>query len=192
MTKPDIIFMMGPSGVGKGTQSQFLQEKYGYFHWENGAILRSMGNYKLKNGAILSEFIADGNFLPEEDIMDIVWAKIAEIPEGTQVIFDGIPRTLYQAQRMTQSFRDKGKKIATIYLDAHDEELVRRLLERAKTQGRADDHLEAITKRLAQFRELTAPALEYLRKETEFHDIDSRPPIPEVAEAIERKLGLHA
>jgi adenylate kinase len=192
MTKPDIIFMMGPSGVGKGTQSQFLVDGYGYFHWENGAILRSMGSYKLKNGATLSEFIADGNFPSDEDIMDMLWEKIAHIPDGTAIVFDGIPRTLYQAERMVEFFSGKGKKMATVYLDAHDEELVRRLLERARTQGRADDHLEAITKRLAQFRELTTPALEFLRAHTQFHDIDSRPPIPEVAEGIAHKLGLHA
>ena len=193
MTKPDVIFMMGPSGVGKGTQSTILADREGYFHWENGAVLRSMGDRRLKNGEILSEFIASGRFPSDEDIMELVWNKIQELPADKHIVFDGFPRTLFQAQQIAELFKGKGKTMATIYLDAHEEELVRRLSERAKTQGRSDDHdMEAIKRRLAQFEELTKPALEFLRGHTDFYDVDSRPAIPEVARTIEQILAAYA
>lgn len=192
---PDVIFMIGPSGAGKGTQSRVLGERFGYFHWDMGSILREMRDELLPldpAGRTIGEFITAGNFLIDDQLYGIITERLRRLPPNQKIIFDGVPRRLGQAEYLVRHLRERGHlRFATVYLNISPEETHRRLSIRRETEGRADDHPEAINLRLKQFEEATRPVLEYLRKEGAFVEIDGHPSIPEVTtEIITKALDL--
>lgn len=192
---PDVIFMIGPSGAGKGTQSRVLSERYGYFHWDMGSILREMRDEPLpfdKEGRTIGKFITAGNFLADDQLYEIISERLERLPVDQRIIFDGVPRRLGQAEYLVGHLREKGRThFATVYLNISADETHRRLSVRREAEGRTDDHPEAIELRLRQFEEATRPVLDYLRKEGAFVEIDGHPSIPEVTtEIITKALDL--
>ncbi len=183
--------MMGPQGSGKGTQARNLEQKLGFFYWEMGAILRNMRDYTLSNGKIIASIIDEGDYLSDEELYEVLDEELRHIPQSQGIIFDGLPRRVGQAKYIVEWLHDRGRKnLCTIFLDLHKEESVRRLLRRAEIEHRPDDTEAGIERRLAQYAEVTVPALDYMRAYTNFIDIDGRPSIPEVSEAIETALGI--
>jgi len=183
---PDVIFIMGPQGSGKGTQGKILADRLGFFFWDTGAILREEKDLKIRG-----ERTGDGTLLSDEEVLLVFRDKIKKIPSDRGIVFDGIPRRIGQAEEVVDYFRERGRNnMTTLFLDIPHEETFKRLLLRAKIEGRADDTPEGIEFRLKQYEEATVPMFEYMRANTDFIEIDGRPPIPEVTAAINKALGL--
>ncbi len=193
MPEYDAIFLMGPQGSGKGTQAKLLAEKLGFFHWEMGAILRGMKEYRFADGQTVGGIMDAGYYLSDEQLIEIISKRLSEIPADQGIIFDGLPRRIGQARFVIDWLRGRGKKeLLTIFLALPREESLKRLALRAEIEKRADDTPEKIELRLKQYEEATLPILDYMKEQTRFIELDGRPSIPEVTKAIFKSLGLES
>ncbi len=165
--KPKMILMMGGQGVGKGTHARRLIARDGYAYIETGAILRA-----LPPESRLKQIMARGELVPDADLFDVI---AAELDKAGDVIVDGFPRTLPQAQWIVQKYADKFD-IRVVYLNVPESVMLARIDKRIREGGgRADDADDAIVRRrLDNFWRITMPAIEWLRTAPgiKFADVD--------------------
>lgn len=191
MTHLNTIFFIGPQGSGKGTQARVLADTLGFFYWEMGDILRRVAKEETGLGGEVKSMIDNGILLPDELLYKVVTSRLSQIPNHQGVIFDGIPRRVGQAEFLMNFLKEQGRQnFTTLFIDLPKTESLKRLLGRAKHEGRMDDTEEVIEKRLKQYYEATLPVVEYLKQRTNFIEIDGRPPIKEVARNINQAIGL--
>ncbi len=191
MEKLDAIFLIGPQGSGKGTQAKFLAEKLKFFYWEMGGILREMAKTETDLGKKIKSLIDKGQLLSDEELFEVVDKKLKSLPAGQGVIFDGIPRSTPQAEKLLEFLKQQGRKnFVTLYISLPESESLARLLKRAEIEKRADDAEDKIKYRLDQYKNRTLPVLEHLKANTVFYEIDGTPSIETVRQAINHSLGL--
>ena len=186
-----IIFIAGPQGSGKGTQSKKLAEKLGFLFWGMGDVLRGI---QKEEGTPLSKKMAEidkGILLPDELIIDILKERIPALPKSPGIVFEGVPRRIGQAEFLIPFLHGLGwGKMATIDLLLTQEESIQRLLIRAQKEARKDDTPEIIETRFRYYYDASVPTLEYLKANTVFFDIDGRPPVDEVTQTIYKTLHI--
>lgn len=187
--KMNVVLFGGP-GSGKGTQSEKLIEKYGLHHISTGEVLRDHIKRETDLGKIAKEYIDEGQLIPDElmiQILDDVLEKDAKDKPG--VIFDGFPRTIPQAEALKELLMKRGSDLhAVVGLEVPEEELVKRMLNRGKETGRADDNEETIKKRLQVYHNQTSPLKEYYKKENKYKAINGLGNIDEIFSSISHEL----
>ncbi len=188
----DIIFLTGPQGCGKGTQGRRLAEKLGFFFWDTGAVLREVVAEGTDLGKRVGDLINNGIFLPDEMLIEVAEHRLLKIPEGQGIIFDGVPRRIGQANFLLDFLANvrKQAKMVTLLIDLPREESLKRILRRAEIEKRVDDTPAAIEKRLNFYEETIKPTIDFLKTKTTFIEVDGRPPVEEVAKAIDAALDL--
>jgi len=155
------IVFIGPPGAGKGTQCKRLADSLAAAHLSTGDMLRSVDRHS-DLGKRIAGYIDDGGFAPDELIMEIITARLAAIDYDKLCLFDGFPRTLRQAEMFDEILAAQNSQIdLVINLDVDSDELISRLLERAKVEHRLDDNLAAIKTRLQIYSSVTVPLLSY-------------------------------
>ncbi|MEX0938051.1 MAG: adenylate kinase [Pirellulales bacterium] len=164
------IVFIGPPGAGKGTQAVRLAEYLEVPHLSTGEILREAQAQRTALGDIASQYINDGRLVPDEIIVRVVAQRIEQPDCDQGCLFDGFPRTLPQAESLDALLAAQQQQPLDLVLNltVDEEELIRRLVQR----GRVDDHLAAIQERLAEFRSLTQPVLEYYQSRGLLHNIE--------------------
>ena len=157
------LVLFGPPGAGKGTQSEKLLEKYGLVHLSTGDILRGEMKAGTELGVKAKSLIEAGNLVPDEVVIGMIGNKISENLEGNGFIFDGFPRTQAQAEALDILLADKKTGVSVMLsLEVAEEELVKRLLERGKISGRADDASEdTIKNRIAVYNKETSVLVDF-------------------------------
>lgn len=176
------IVLFGKPGAGKGTQAEFLKTKYNLTHISTGDVFR----YNLKNNTPLGQeaksYIDKGELVPDALTIKMLQDEVEKNPDTKGFLFDGFPRTVAQADALDEFLKSKGWGVtATIALEADDEVLVKRLLERGKTSGRADDQDEdLIRNRYQEYNEKTAPLIDYYKGQDKFHPVDGIGEISEI------------
>lgn len=145
------LILFGPPGSGKGTQAKFLVEKYNLLHISTGDLFRyEMGN-DTPLGLKAKEYIAKGELVPDEVTIGMLKNKVNSNLDVEGFIFDGFPRTIPQALALDEFLTEKQEAVnQLIALDVDDNEIVKRILERGKTSGRADDNDEQIIRNRIQ------------------------------------------
>jgi adenylate kinase len=180
------IVLFGKPGAGKGTQADFLKHKYNLVHLSTGDIFR----FNMKNdtdlGKLAKSYINNGDLVPDEVTINMLQDEVDKNPQAKGFLFDGFPRTLAQAKALDKFLLDKNQEItATVALEANDEILVQRLLERGKTSGRSDDQdEEKIRNRYQEYNEKTAPLMDYYKDQHKFYSVDGIGAIEEVTERL--------
>ena len=191
MIAPEIIFIMGPQGCGKGTQARVLAEKLNMYYWEMGGILRASKEFKLSDGQTVGEIIDGGKYLTDEQLTEVIEPRLKSLEVGQGIIFDGIPRRMGQADYLFNCLAGRGyKNLMTLYVYLPREESIKRLLLRAKIEKRVDDTRESIESRLKEHETATLPILDYMKAKTQFIEIDGKPSIEEVTKEIFRVLDM--
>ena len=181
------IVLFGKPGAGKGTQAEFLKEKYNLTHLSTGDIFR----YNIKNetelGMLAKTYMDKGDLVPDAVTIQMMQSEVDKNPQSSGFLFDGFPRTIAQAEALDAFLASKSQSItATIALEANDEILVQRLLERGKTSGRPDDQdEEKIRNRYDEYNLKTAPLMQYYQAQGKFHAVDGIGSI----EAITQRLS---
>ena len=167
------IILCGAPGCGKGTQSALLVEKYGLKHLSTGDLLRAEMQSGSEVGNKASEFISQGNLVPDAMIIEILLKAVdAESKDAAGFILDGFPRTVEQAIALEKAFEERNNKISfLIDVQVETEELITRLLKRGETSGRSDDNLETIKKRLEIYEEKTAPVNDFYKGLNKYYAI---------------------
>jgi len=153
------LILFGPPGSGKGTQSEKLIGKYGFKHLSTGDLLRSEIARQTPLGLEAKSLMDKGQLVPDEVVIGMVRNALDTHPDVPGFLFDGFPRTTAQAEALDRLLESRGSTIGVlIALHVPDEELITRLMNRAKTSGRSDDADEnVLRKRLDVYRRDTVP-----------------------------------
>ena len=147
------IILCGAPGSGKGTQSDLIVEKYGLQHLSTGDALRAEIKSGSELGKEIGELIAGGNLVPDHKMIHLIARYLDNLPEDCKgVIFDGFPRTVAQAEALELLLERRQMKAVLLDLFVEEDEVIKRLLNRGKTSGRADDNYETIKKRLQVYK----------------------------------------
>ncbi len=168
------LVLFGPPGAGKGTQANFLKEKYNLVHISTGDVFR----FNIKNetalGMLAKSYMDKGELVPDQVTIDMLEAEVEKNADAQGFIFDGFPRTNAQADALDELMQRKDSQInAMIALEVDDEVLVQRLLERGKTSGRADDADESIIRnRIKEYYTKTAILKNYYTAQDKYYGVD--------------------
>ncbi|MCK0177740.1 adenylate kinase [Flavobacteriaceae bacterium S0862] len=184
------LVLFGPPGAGKGTQAEFLKDKYNLVHISTGDVFR----YNIKNetalGTLAKSYMDKGGLVPDEVTIKMLNAEVEKNSDANGFIFDGFPRTEAQAKALDELMADKDSSVnAMIALEVDDEVLVGRLLERGKTSGRADDADESIIRnRIAEYYNKTAVLKNYYSAQNKYFGVDGVGSIKEIAERLNKVI----
>ena len=168
------IVIFGAPGSGKGTQSDKVIAEYGVEHISTGDVLRAEINCNTELGKTAAAYINEGKLVPDSVIIDILASTVdAKGKYIKGVIFDGFPRTIAQAEALNNMLAERGQEVSTVIgLEVNDEELIKRIIARGKTSGRADDNEETAKKRLDTYYSQTMPLKDFYIKEGKYAKID--------------------
>ena len=176
------LILFGPPGSGKGTQASKLAEKYNLIHISTGDLFRyEMGN-DTPLGLKAKEYISKGDLVPDSITVGMLANKLDKHPEVAGFILDGFPRTIAQCDALGEIFTEKKMSVSKLVaLDVAEDELVKRLLERGKTSGRADDaDPEIIKNRIKVYHQETSPVYNYYNEKGLSHTVNGIGSIDEI------------
>lgn len=205
-----IVILLGPPGVGKGTQAVRLADDLGLTHVSTGDLLREHRREGTPLGQEAQGFMDRGELVPDDVILGMVRAVLEESVDGEGVVFDGFPRTIPQAEGLDELLDDLRSGVdRVVVLEADEEELVKRLAGRrscpecgavynvhlqppeeegrcdrcgARLRHRRDDHPETVRKRLRVYREQTEPLIRFYEEhEAPVSQVDGGASVDEVA-----------
>ena len=168
------LVLFGKPGAGKGTQAAFLKIKYNLVHISTGDLFRNNITKKTILGNIVKSHMDKGNLVPDQVTIDMLEAEVDKNPQAQGFIFDGFPRTESQAKSLDVFLTRKNMKINfMLALEADDDELVKRLLERGKSSGRTDDQDQVkIRNRFQEYNKKTSPLKAYYKNQNKFYSIN--------------------
>jgi adenylate kinase len=180
------IVLFGPPGAGKGTQSEFLIEKYELVHLSTGDIFR----FNIKNatelGQLAKSYMDKGELVPDQVTISMLESEVNKHPHAPGFIFDGFPRTEAQALALDGFLASMNESITCMLaLEVEETELKTRLLQRAKTSGRPDDADPAIIQnRIDVYNRETAPVAGYYQQRNKYHGIDGIGSIEDISNRL--------
>ena len=183
------IVLFGKPGAGKGTQAAFLKSKYQLFHISTGDLFRYHIQGSTKLGILAKSYMDKGDLVPDDVTINMLKVAVAENSDVKGFIFDGFPRTTAQAKALDVFLSEKLMSItATVALEAEDDVLVERLINRGKTSGRSDDQNETkIRNRFVEYNNKTALLKTFYTAQGKFHSVSG---IGRVEEITQRLIEL--
>ena len=184
------LVLFGKPGAGKGTQAAFLKDKYNLVHISTGDIFRYNIKNQTKLGKLAQSYMDKGDLVPDEVTIQMLQEEVEKNPNAEGFIFDGFPRTIAQAEALDAFLTSKGMRIhGTLALEADDEVLIKRLLERGKVSGRTDDQdEEKIRNRFTEYNEKTAPLIAFYQAQGKYHPINGIGTIEEITTRLSETI----
>lgn len=211
------IILLGPPGAGKGTQARYLVETRGMVQLSTGDMLRAAKDSGTEMGKVVADVMARGELVTDEIVIGLIREQI-ESAEGNGFIFDGFPRTLAQADALSDLLAATGQKLdAVIEMEVDDEALVSRITARSTCgacgevynditkpqpadgkcsncgasdfKRRADDNEESLRTRLMEYYKKTSPLIGYYYAKDQLSKVNGLGEIAEVQTAIAKILG---
>lgn len=184
----EVVLLMGPPGAGKGTQASLLADRRKLAKLSTGDMLRSHVSRGTELGAKAKEIMDAGGLVSDEIIIGMVRSEIDRL-QPLRVLLDGFPRTRAQAEELDEILGERDASIdAVVSLEVPDDELVRRLVERAGEQGRSDDNEDTIRARMGVYRDETKPLLDFYEERGKLRRVDGTGSVEEVFARIEAVL----
>ncbi|MEI7981608.1 MAG: adenylate kinase [Bacteroidota bacterium] len=179
------LILFGPPGAGKGTQAIKIAERFGWKHVSTGDILRSEVTRGTPLGLKVKAVMEAGHLVSDELLIEIMESvfRVNDTVEG--FVLDGFPRTLNQAMELDKMLHKIGYKVTLVLaIEVNEEELVKRLLNRAIEQGRKDDTEEVIKNRLTQYHQHTKPLIEYYKEQDLYKEAFGEGTIEDIFEKL--------
>ncbi|UTW65041.1 adenylate kinase [bacterium SCSIO 12643] len=185
------LVLFGPPGAGKGTQAVSLVEKYNLYHLSTGDVFRYNIGQKTELGMLAKSYMDKGDLVPDEVTIKMLKSEVEKQPGAAGFIFDGFPRTVAQAEALDAYLSENDMKIDHVLaLEVPDEELVKRLLNRGKTSGRADDQNEEIVwNRIKEYNDKTAPLKNFYADQSKLRSIDGVGGLEEIFDRLVVAVG---
>ena len=182
---------MGPPGAGKGTQARFVADHFGVPAISTGDIFRANVSQGTPLGVEAQRYMDAGEYVPDEVTNRMVRNRIDEDDAAPGFLLDGYPRTLAQVTELDGMIGFTGHQLdAVVVLTVDPEELVQRLLQRAQTDGRADDTEDVIRRRQEVYLEQTAPLIDVYRERGILVEVDGMGEVDEVTARIFAALDV--
>jgi adenylate kinase len=179
------LLIVGPPGAGKGTQAARIAERFGIPTISTGDIFRKNIAEQTELGKQVKAIVDAGDYVPDSLTNALVTDRLSEADAAGGFLLDGYPRTTDQVRYLTELLGSHGHSLdAVIRLVADEDEIVRRLRQRALEQGRVDDSEEAIRHRQEVYSRETLPLLEMFREQGLLIEVDGLGPIDEVTTRI--------
>lgn len=186
------LLIMGPQGVGKGTQAALLATHYDIPAISTGDIFR----YNIKNKTPLGiealSYTDKGELVPDSLTNTIVKDRLAMDDAANGWILDGYPRNAAQVEALDAMLAELGQSLdAVVALEAGRDVLLERMAKRAKEQGRSDDTPEVIAKRLETYERETAPLLGIYKERGLLITVDGVGDVDAISQTIIEKLDAN-
>ena len=211
------IVLLGPPGVGKGTQAEFIAETTGLPHVSSGDLFRD----NIKNGTELGQlarsYMNKGELVPDDVTIRMIRERISKPDCQNGALLDGYPRTTVQAEALEKLLTDFGGKVDFVpFITAPESVLIERLsgrwtcranghifhekynppkvtglcdLDGSELYQRDDDKSDTVVRRIQVYLDQTAPLVAYYRERGILSEIDGAQPIEKVSADLLRVLG---
>jgi len=160
MSKPEVVFVLGGPGVGKGTQCAKLVDQHSYTHLSAGDLLRAERNAGGENADLINSFIVAGKIVPVAITVTLIKNAMREKGWNKRYLIDGFPRNAENYDGWCEVMGDDINLKKCIFFKADEKTLIARIMERSKTSGRKDDNMESLIKRLKTFNNESVPVVE--------------------------------
>jgi adenylate kinase len=184
------LLLLAPPGAGKGTQGERLAVWTGARPIAAGDLLRAQASAGGPLGRQIADVQARGDLVPDQIVLDVLTPAVVEAAAHGGYILDGFPRTMAQATAAADLAARLGVTLdAAIYLHAPDAVLTRRLLDRARQSGRADDTADVIRHRLQVFAQTTGLLVPYYTERGILVAVDADQPPDSVTADIQSRLS---
>jgi adenylate kinase len=184
------ILLLGPPGAGKGTQGALLAERLGLPRFATGDLLREAVARGTPLGLAAKAVMESGGLVGDEIILGVVRDQLAAPEAARGVIFDGVVRTIPQAEGVERILAERGRRMdRVLFFDVPDGEILARLARRRGLESRADDDPSAVERRLAAYRESTAPVLEWYAARSGVTRIPAVGTVEAIADRVRSTLG---
>jgi adenylate kinase len=211
------LILLGAPGAGKGTQAQRLATRWGIPQVSTGDMLREARRQGSELGRRAQGFMDAGQLVPDEVVFGLVEERLARPDAKDGVILDGFPRTLPQAEALDKLLEKMGREpVRVVAIDVPEAELLTRLGGRRscpvdgasyhilftppRTEGkcdncgsvlvqREDDRPEAISRRLDEYRQKTAPLVDYYGRQNVLKTVEGVGELEAILDRITRSLG---
>ena len=179
------LLIMGPPGVGKGTQAKIIRDKLRIAHISTGELLRQEIAKKTEVGIVAKGYIDQGKLVPDNFLFTIVNERLGQPDCRDGYILDGFPRTLNQAnglEKIMSSFDHSLDRAISLHAD--EDALVERLVKRGENSGRSDDTSNIIRNRQKIYWQQTAPLLDFYEERGLLDNVNGLGEIKEITERI--------
>ncbi len=183
--------MMGRPGSGKGTQGKLLAQKLGCDIYSSGNRLREIAKGHGFVAERVKNVIEKGELLPAWFSSHMFVEVLLGIGHEDNIIFEGACRRLHEAQAFDETAHWLERPYKAIFLNISDTEMEKRIADRRKVEGRADDASDTVSHRLVEYTEHTAHAIEFFRQKGVLVEVDGEHPIDEVHQKVLEALGIH-
>jgi adenylate kinase len=182
--RPQLLFIFGGPGAGKGTQASLLSQALGVPHISSGELLREHQRHDAQS------VMSSGELLPDELVTRVVLARLDKPDAANGAILDGFPRTVAQAHALDDWLARRGGDIrAAFYLDVPPDDLVARIVSRREISHRGDDNAAVAERRVAIFNREMPPILEHYATRGQLYRIDGAQPVDQIHEEVMKALG---
>lgn len=216
MTK--YLVLLGPPGVGKGTQAKILSERTGLAHISSGDLFRENIKNQTELGLLAQTYMSKGELVPDNITIGMIRERLSRTDCGVGAILDGFPRTPAQADALEAMLEEfKGHVDAVPFISAAEDTLVERLSGRwtcrasghifnekfnpprepgvcdfdgSELYQRDDDKAETVKRRIHVYLEQTSPLIAYYREHGKLVEIDGMQSIEQVAQSLESALKM--
>jgi adenylate kinase family enzyme len=188
--KPNVVFVIGGPGSGKGTMCELAESQLGWVHLSTGDLLRSEREAGGETAATIKKYITAGELVPNEIIVTLLKNAMEMVTRTTgkhNFLIDGFPRSLANLEGWNEIFGAESELPKMLYFECPFPTLEKRILGRAKYSGRSDDNVDSLKLRFDTFKEETLPTVEFFKRKGKCVEIDTS----QDRQAVYAEVGDH-
>ena len=179
------IVIFGPPGAGKGTQSNFIVEKFKLHQLSTGELLRKEIRNSTSLGKQIESIINDGNLVSDEIVSDLIEKYLSNENFKNRLIFDGYPRNLVQVKNLDNLLKKYDQKIDIVLkLSVSLGTIKKRISERKNLEGRDDDKEKIAVKRFEMYEKNIEPVIKFYKQSNLLTVVNGEKPITEISNEI--------
>ena len=180
------LILFGKPGSGKGTQAEFVKNKYGLVHISTGDVFRYNISKQTELGLLAKSYMEKGDLVPDNVTIKMLEAEVNKSRNANGFIFDGFPRTTHQAEILDDFLKKKDLSITmTIALEVDEAILIERLINRGEESGRIDDQDKSkIKNRFDEYNNKTSQLIEYYKHQNKFYSVEGTGEIEQITQRI--------
>ena len=183
--KPNVVFVIGGPGCGKGTQCKRIVQNFKYQSFSTGDLLRQYVKDKKDGYEEIDNQMKEGKLISSSTLMKVLKEYILN-SRNKKILVDGYPRNQENVDVWEKEMKDLVEVKGALYIEVSNEEMKKRLL--GRNEGRADDNEETIAKRLTTFEQETKPIVDYFEKQGNLIKIDGMKTVDEISKEIGDKF----